>query len=101
MTDQAGPDPDTAPGAPATDATLDADGLPTDRPRTVGRRILSGLFSYGVVIFAVWYLLTHLQTGDSAPTPSRSSPCHLIVSVALGLVNLVTTGHPSSSPSPD
>ena len=103
MTDQAGPAPDTAPGtAPTPDAELDAaldpaldvEGLPTDRPRTVGRRIMSGVVSYGVVIFAVWYLLTHLQTGDWTAAIALITGGMVALSVVLGVVNLATNWPP-------
>jgi len=103
VTDQAGPAPDTAPGAaPTPDAELDAaldpaldtEGLPTDRPRTVGRRIMSGVVSYGVVIFAVWYLLTHLQTGDWTAAIALITGGMVAVSVVLGVVNLATNWPP-------
>ena len=103
MTDQAGPAPDTAPGAaPTPDAELDAaldpaldvEGLPTDRPRTVGRRIMSGVVSYGVVIFAVWYLLTHLQTGDWSAAIALITAGMVAVSVVLGVINLATNWPP-------
>ena len=103
MTDQAGPAPDTAPGAARTpdaeldralDPALDTEGLPTDRPRTVGRRIMSGVVSYGVVIFAVWYLLTHLQTGDWTAAIALITGGMVAVSVVLGVVNLATNWPP-------
>jgi len=103
VTDQAGPAPDTAPGtAPTPDAELDAaldpaldtEGLPTDRPRTVGRRIMSGVVSYGVVIFAVWYLLTHLQTGDWTAAIALITGGMVALSVVLGVVNLATNWPP-------
>jgi len=103
VTDQAGPAPDTAPGtAPTPDAELDAaldpaldtEGLPTDRPRTVGRRIMSGVVSYGVVIFAVWYLLTHLQTFDWSAAIALITGGMVALSVVLGVVNLATNWPP-------
>ena len=65
MTETAG----TEPGA-----VLDDAGLPPDRPRTVGRRIVSGLFSYGLVALAVWYLITNLQTGEWTSAMAWSRP---------------------------
>ena len=97
MTEQAGPDPDTHPdtaAGPAPAGSLDPDGLPTDRPRTVGRRIMSGVVSYGVVIFAVWYLLTHLQTGDWSDAVALITGAMVAVSVVLGVVNLATNWPP-------
>ena len=85
MTETAG----TEPGA-----VLDDAGLPPDRPRTVGRRIVSGLFSYGLVALAVWYLLTNLQTGEWTSAMALVTPVMLVVSVVLGVVNLATNWPP-------
>ena len=85
MTETAG----TEPGA-----VLDHAGLPPDRPRTVGRRIVSGLFSYGLVALAVWYLLTNLQTGEWTSAMALVTPVMLVVSVVLGVVNLATNWPP-------
>jgi putative heme transporter len=73
---------------------LDDAGLPTDRPRTVGRRIVSGLFSYGLVALAVWYLLTNLQTGEWTSAMALVTGPMLVVSVVLGVVNLATNWPP-------
>jgi len=75
-------------------AVLDDAGLPPDRPRTVGRRIVSGLFSYGLVALAVWYLLTNLQTGEWTSAMALVTPVMLVVSVVLGVVNLATNWPP-------
>ena len=85
MTETAG----TEPGA-----VLDHAGLPPDRPRTVGRRIVSGLFSYGLVALAVWYLLTNLQTGEWTSAMALVTAPMLVVSVVLGVVNLATNWPP-------
>ena len=85
MTETAG----TEPGA-----VLDDAGLPPDRPRTVGRRIVSGLFSYGLVALAVWYLITNLQTGEWTSAMALVTPVMLVVSVVLGVVNLATNWPP-------
>jgi putative heme transporter len=73
---------------------LDAEGLPADRPRTVGRRIVSGLFSYGVVVFAIWYLLTSLQSGEWTSAVALITAPMVLASVVLGLVNLATNWPP-------
>ena len=85
MTETAG----TEPGA-----VLDDAGLPPDRPRTVGRRIVSGLFSYGLVALAVWYLLTNLQTGEWTSAMALVTVPMVVVSVVLGVVNLATNWPP-------
>ena len=85
MTETAG----TEPGA-----VLDDAGLPPDRPRTVGRRIVSGLFSYGLVALAVWYLLTNLQTGEWTSAMALVTVPMVVVSVVLGVVNLATSWPP-------
>jgi uncharacterized membrane protein YbhN (UPF0104 family) len=76
------------------DAVLAQDGLPADRPRTVGRRIVSGAFSYGIVVLAVWYLLTNLQDASYSSAAALITVPMLIASVALGLVNLATNWPP-------
>ncbi len=82
-----------APGSPPA-GLLDTEGLPEGRPRTVGRRIVSGLFSYGVVALAVWYLLTSLQTGDWTSAVALITGPMLAASVVLGVVNLATNWPP-------
>jgi uncharacterized protein (TIRG00374 family) len=74
--------------------TLDAEGLPADRPRTVGRRIVSGLFSYGVVVLAVWYLITSLQSGEWTSAVALITGAMVLASVLLGIVNLATNWPP-------
>ncbi len=77
------------PGDPLDDAAL-----PADRPRSVGRRMLSGFLSYGVVALAVWYLLTNLQTDDFTSALALITVPMLVASVVLGLVNLATNWPP-------
>ena len=73
---------------------VDTAGLPADRPRTVGRRILSGLFSYGIVVLALVYLITNLQSGSYRSAIALITVPMLLGSVALGLVNLMTNWPP-------
>ena len=75
-------------------AAVDPEGLPADRPRSVGRRIVSGVFSYGIVILAVWYLITSVQSGDWASAAALVTLPMLLASVAMGLVNLATNWPP-------
>jgi uncharacterized membrane protein YbhN (UPF0104 family) len=70
------------------------DGLPYDRPRSVGSKILSGLLSYGVVVFAVWYLLSHVSTGEWSSAVGLITGWQLAVIVVLGVVNLATNWPP-------
>jgi uncharacterized protein (TIRG00374 family) len=79
----------TAPGG-----AVEAPALPEDRPRSVGRRILSGLLSYGVVALAVWYLVTNLHTEDFSSAITLITGPMLVASVALGLINLATNWPP-------
>jgi len=76
------------------DDTLDDEGLPVERPRTVGRRITSGLFSYGVVVLAVWYLVTSVQSGDWTSAVSLITWQMVVFSIVLGVVNLATNWPP-------
>ncbi len=55
---------------------------------------MSGVVSYGVVIFAVWYLLTHLQTGDWTAAIALITGGMVALSVVLGVVNLATNWPP-------
>jgi uncharacterized membrane protein YbhN (UPF0104 family) len=73
---------------------LDDQALPEDRPRSVGRRILSGLLSYGVIVLAVYYLLTNVQTEDFTTAIELITAPMLVASVVLGLVNLATNWPP-------
>lgn len=68
--------------------------LPADRPRSVGRRILSGFLSYGVVALAVVYLLNSLQTDDFTSALALITAPMLVASVVLGVVNLATNWPP-------
>jgi putative heme transporter len=74
---------------------LDEEGLPKERPHGIGRRILSGVLSYGVVALALWYLFTSLHNSDqSAEAISRITGTQVAAFVALGVVNLATNWPP-------
>lgn len=73
---------------------LDDQGLPTDRPRTVGRRIVSGLFTYGVVVLAVVYLVSSVQAGEWTSAVALVTWPMVAASVVLGVVNLATNWPP-------
>ena len=69
--------------------------LTAPRPRSVGRRILSGLLTYGVVVFAFWYLANH-TSADWTPALSLITPTMVVVSVIVGLVVLATHWPPTA-----
>jgi len=70
-------------------------GLPKDRPRGIGRRILSGFLSYGVVIIALLFLFNKMEgaenTGDALALITWQQ-C-VIISL-LGVFNLFTNWPP-------
>jgi uncharacterized protein (TIRG00374 family) len=74
---------------------LDEEGLPEERPHGIGRRILSGVLSYGVVVFALWFLVASLHGSDqSAEAIARITGTQVAVFVGLGVVNLATNWPP-------
>ena len=73
---------------------IDDEGLPADRPRTVGRRILSGVVSYGIVVLAVWFLITSLQAGAWTSAVALITGPMVAIAIGLGLVNLATNWPP-------
>jgi len=76
-------------------AAVSSPSLPKDRPRGVMRRIMSGVLSYGVVIFALWYLFSQLNSSDqSAQALALITWIQLVVVVVLGVVNLATNWPP-------
>src|SRR5450631_1575143 len=79
--------------APAKDP--DGHGLPRDRPRAVGRKLVSGFLSYGVVVLALWYLFSHLHnTSQSSDALALITWVQVVVVVVLGVVNLATNWPP-------
>jgi putative heme transporter len=89
----AGPDPDapSVPGASADPASgLDEAGLPKDRPRGVGRRILSGFLTYGVVVLCVVFLVRSVQGEDFTSAVALITATQVVVICLLGVVNLAT-----------
>ena len=73
---------------------LDDEGLPADRPRSVGRRIVSGVLSYGVVLLAVWFLVTNSETGSWSSAVALITAPMAVAAVLLGVVNLATNWPP-------
>lgn len=90
MSETRGPTSGAAPAA----AAVDGEGLPEERPRSIGRRIVSGLLSYGIVVLAVWYLVSSVQSGDWGSAVELITGPMLLASVVLGLVNLATNWPP-------
>ncbi|MFN8168620.1 MAG: YbhN family protein [Candidatus Nanopelagicales bacterium] len=80
--------------APEPPVVLDDAGLPVERPHSVGRRIVSGLLSYGVVVLALWYLFRQLAGDDVSSALSLITGPMLLASVVLGVVNLATNWPP-------
>jgi putative heme transporter len=79
----------TADGLP-DELDLDAE-LPKDRPRSVGRTIVSGVLSYGVVILAIWFLYKSLYAESDEPiTLAPITWVQVAVISLLGVVNLAT-----------
>jgi uncharacterized membrane protein YbhN (UPF0104 family) len=73
------------PGAP------DREGLPQDRPRSVLRRIIGGVLSYGVIVVVLVSLLNKLQDAQSSGLQIAPITAGQVVVVAvLGLVNIGT-----------
>jgi putative heme transporter len=72
-----------------------AAGLPEDRPRGIGRRIVSGFVSFGLVALIFAFLIPKLASGT---TPDEVfayfTPSRVAIVLALGLVNLVTNWPP-------
>ena len=67
---------------PAARGPAADEGLPKDRPKGIGRRIVSGFLSYGVIILVVYYLLEDLagaettQAAFAAITPAQRRALH-------------------------
>jgi uncharacterized membrane protein YbhN (UPF0104 family) len=81
--------------APEPPVVLDDEGLPAERPHGVGRRILSGFLSYGVVVIALWYLFRQMTAGgDWTSALSLITGTMLLAAVVLGVVNLATNWPP-------
>lgn len=75
------------------DAGGDA-GLPPDRPRSVGRRIVSGFLSYGVVVLCILFLLRSIHGEDFASAAALITAQQVVVACVLGVVNLATNWPP-------
>ena len=69
---------------------VDDEGLPAARPRGVGRRILSGLLTYGVVILCVVFLIRSIQGEDFTTAIALITWPQVAIICVLGVVNLAT-----------
>jgi uncharacterized membrane protein YbhN (UPF0104 family) len=85
-TDQ--PTPDRPTPGPADG--VDEEGLPASRPHAVGRRILSGLLTYGVVVLCVVFLVRSVQGEDFTSALALVTWPQVVVISLLGVVNLAT-----------
>jgi uncharacterized membrane protein YbhN (UPF0104 family) len=73
----------------------DEEGLPQDRPHGVGRKIVSGLLSYGVVLAIFLFLIPKLMGGQSAAGAIESiKPVTWVFAVLLGVANLASNWPP-------
>lgn len=84
--------PDMAPAG--ADGARDDEGLPADRPRGIGRRIVSGFLSYGVVVLCIVFLVHSVQGEDFAAAVTLITPGQVLVACVLGVVNLATNWPP-------
>jgi uncharacterized protein (TIRG00374 family) len=75
---------------PEPSSAVDDAGLPVDRPHGVGRRILSGLLTYGVVVLCVVFLLRSVQGEDVTSAAALITAGQVAVACVLGVVNLAT-----------
>ena len=75
---------------PATPDVLDDEGLPASRPHGVGRRILSGFLTYGVVVLCVVFLVHSAQGEDFSSAVALITGPQVVVISLLGVVNLAT-----------
>ncbi len=82
----------TGSDAPTPDPVggVDDEGLPADRPHGVGRRILSGLLTYGVVVLCVVFLIRSVQGEDFTSAVALVTWQQVAIICVLGVVNLAT-----------
>jgi putative heme transporter len=87
----------TVPAVPARSSEPTDDELLAQPQHGVGRRILSGLLSYGIVIVALAYLFGQLSSGgDWTAALTLITGWMVVVAVVLGVVNLATNWPPIS-----
>jgi uncharacterized membrane protein YbhN (UPF0104 family) len=84
------PDPADPGAAGSGRARQVGEDLPPDRPRGVGRRILSGFLSYGVVVLCILFLFRSMRGEDFTSAISLLTWQQVVVISILGVVNLAT-----------
>jgi uncharacterized membrane protein YbhN (UPF0104 family) len=78
----------------ASDATdVDTD-VPTSQPKSVGRRIVSGLVSVGVIVAMFAFLVPKVSGASLGDALADITPAALAVTLLFGLANLVTNWPP-------
>ncbi|MFC6237511.1 lysylphosphatidylglycerol synthase transmembrane domain-containing protein [Longivirga aurantiaca] len=80
---------------PSDPTPEDVDALVGSPPRSLGRRLLSGLLTYGVVALALWYLVKQLRSeGGIGDALALITPAQVALMCVLGVVNLATNWPP-------
>jgi len=73
----------------------DVDALVGSPPRSLARRLLSGVLTYGVVALALWFLYTQLtSSNDLGDALALITPAQVAIMCVLGVVNLFTNWPP-------
>lgn len=69
----------------------DHEGLPKDRPRSVGRKIIGGALSYGVILIVFWSLLGKLKEAQTSGLElAPITVGQIVVITILGVINTCT-----------
>lgn len=80
---------------PSDPTPEDVDALVGSPPRSLGRRLLSGVLTYGVVVLALWFLVKQLRSsGGIGDALALIQPGQVAAMVVLGVVNLATNWPP-------
>lgn len=74
--------------------TPDAEGLPADRPKRVLRKMVSGVFTYGVLLAVLMFAVGRLRDVNWSSLAQSITPWMILVVLALGVVNMITTAPP-------
>jgi uncharacterized protein (TIRG00374 family) len=81
--------------SPARPAQAVSGASPHDPPHQIGRKIIRGALTYGVIFLAVWFLIRNLQSSDDlAGAVKLISWWQVVVISVLGVVNLATNWPP-------
>jgi len=67
---------------------IDDSGLPAGRPRGIGRRILGGVVSLGLVVLIFAFLIPKMTTASLSETLSEITAANVVVAALLGLLHL-------------